>query len=116
MNWNEFQANFLDFDGRINRLPFFWKPLAVGLVISLILMVLELVLPQSMMSLFFRIAPGVNLIINASFLVRRCHDVNLQGWWALVMIVPLVNLIFYIYLLLKEGTPGYNQYGPNPLD
>ena len=116
MNWQEFQDNFLDFDGRINRLPFLWKPIAVGLVISLLLMLCELVLPQGIMNMLFRIAPILNVIINASFIVRRCHDVNLNSWWALVMLVPLANFVFYIYLLVKEGTPGYNDYGRNPLD
>ena len=116
MTWEEFQSNFLDFDGRINRLPFLWKPLAVGLVISLVLMLCEMVLSHGIMNILFRIAPILNIVVNISFIVRRCHDVNLNSWWALLMLVPLVNIVFYVYLLLKEGTPGYNEYGPNPLD
>ena len=44
--------------------------------------------------------------------VRRLHDINASGWWYLLPpLVPLVGLI----LLLKKGTDGTNQYGPDPL-
>ena len=39
--------------------------------------------------------------------VRRMHDTGRSGWW---LLVPLANLIF----LIEDGTPGPNQYGPDP--
>ena len=32
-----------------------------------------------------------------------------------MMIFGIAYLIFFIYLLVKAGTPGANQYGPDPL-
>jgi uncharacterized membrane protein YhaH (DUF805 family) len=40
--------------------------------------------------------------------VRRLHDTGHSGWWALV---PFYN----IYLLVKKGTEGYNEYGEDPI-
>ena len=46
--------------------------------------------------------------------VRRCHDVNYSGYLSLIMLIPLVGLIFSIYLLFAPGTAGENKYGaPN---
>ena len=42
---------------------------------------------------------------------RRLHDINKSGWLMLLLIIPLVNLIFMIYLLLARGTDGANRFG-----
>ena len=44
--------------------------------------------------------------------IRRLHDVNLNGWWSLLGFVPLLNIFFYLYLLLKKGHPTSNVYAP----
>lgn len=46
--------------------------------------------------------------------VARFHDINQTGWKALYMFLPYVNFYFLIKLMLKSGTLGDNQYGPNP--
>ncbi len=68
--------------------------------------------------------------------VRRLHDTNRSGWWYLGSIVPnffspflekdfpILNLILSLALLIYAivmlvwyclpGTPGTNDYGPNP--
>jgi uncharacterized membrane protein YhaH (DUF805 family) len=40
--------------------------------------------------------------------VRRAHDFNVEGWLALLLLVPLLNLIFCFI----PGTRGENTYGP----
>jgi uncharacterized membrane protein YhaH (DUF805 family) len=47
------------------------------------------------------------------FAIRRCHDFNASGWWNLLMLFPLVNLCFLVFLLAKPGDLGANNYGPN---
>jgi len=54
----------------------------------------------------------VALVIGILFMIRRLHDVDTSGWWGLLALVPLVNLFFFLYLLLKAGTPGPNRFGP----
>jgi len=46
--------------------------------------------------------------------VQRLHDLNQSGWVYLVGLVPLVGWLLGIYMLFFEGTPGPNQYGPDP--
>ncbi len=51
-------------------------------------------------------------ICAVSLTVRRLHDLNQPGWWAVLFFVPLVNMAFYLYLLLCKGWGKDNQYGP----
>jgi uncharacterized membrane protein YhaH (DUF805 family) len=46
---------------------------------------------------------------------RRLHDqARGAGWLALVVIPVLGPLIVAAWLLLRGGTPGENQFGPDP--
>ncbi|GAB3362036.1 hypothetical protein GCM10027566_29350 [Arachidicoccus ginsenosidivorans] len=40
---------------------------------------------------------------------KRCHDVGLSGWFQLIP-------GFFIYMLIKSGEKGKNQYGMDPQD
>ena len=46
------------------------------------------------------------------FVIRRLHDINQTGWLSLLFLVPLVNIIFALYVLFAKGTAGPNNYGP----
>jgi len=46
---------------------------------------------------------------------QRFHDMNASGWWAATMIIPVLNLITFIFLYLVPGSKGANHYGnPTP--
>ena len=46
--------------------------------------------------------------------VRRLHDTNRSGWWFLMFLIPIVNLILFFSFMTQDGQPGENRYGPNP--
>lgn len=46
------------------------------------------------------------------FAIRRLHDFNTSGWWSLLFLLPIVNLIFGLVLLLRRGDEGSNDFGP----
>lgn len=54
-------------------------------------------------------------VASIMMLERRLHDLDKSGWWMLLLCVPLVNILFYIYILFFKGTEGPNQYGEDPL-
>lgn len=56
----------------------------------------------------------VAAILNVIFSVRRLHDMNKSGWVALLGFVPLVNWIFFVYLVFQDGTIGPNAFGADP--
>lgn len=47
--------------------------------------------------------------------VRRFHDLGISGWGALSFIVPLLNLIVFLFLFIKEGEQVSNKYGEVPV-
>ena len=46
--------------------------------------------------------------------VRRLHDIDKSGWFYLVLIIPLIGAIWFLVMMITEGTKGTNQYGPDP--
>lgn len=48
-------------------------------------------------------------------MVRRFHDQDKSGWFALLSLIPIVSLVVLVFMCL-EGTRGPNQYGPDPKD
>jgi cobalamin synthase len=54
----------------------------------------------------------VTLVIVVLFMIRRLHDIDASGWYALLVLVPLVNVLLILFLLLKGGTQGTNRFGP----
>ena len=47
--------------------------------------------------------------------VRRCHDFDSSGYMCILLFIPIIAFVFGLYLLFKEGTPGRNGYGDEPL-
>jgi uncharacterized membrane protein YhaH (DUF805 family) len=52
------------------------------------------------------------LVLTVIFAVRRCHDIDISGWWNLLIFVPLINLIYGLFLIFKPGTEGPNRFAP----
>lgn len=51
------------------------------------------------------------LIVAFMLTIQRCHDFNTTGWLSILMLVPLVNFIFWFI----PGTDGRNRWGsPTP--
>ncbi len=47
--------------------------------------------------------------------VKRWHDRNKSGWWALILFVPLIGSLWQLVECgFLPGTPGANTYGPSP--
>lgn len=56
-------------------------------------------------------------VIAVFFIVvrRRLHDLDKSGWWSLLLLVPIANLLMALYLLFWPGTIGVNRFGPPPV-
>ncbi len=42
--------------------------------------------------------------------IKRCHDLDMSGWWSLTLIVPLITLMW----IFVPGSKGANRFGPPP--
>ena len=53
---------------------------------------------------------------NVLMMIRRVHDLGKSGYFVLLAFVPIIGIIFSIYLLCAPGQVGWNEYGADPLD
>ena len=45
-------------------------------------------------------------------IIRRLHDLNKSGWLMLLLLVPVIQFFFMLYVLVAPGTAHSNDYGP----
>jgi uncharacterized membrane protein YhaH (DUF805 family) len=55
-------------------------------------------------------AAGLAVIVGG----RRLHDMGYTCWAALVLLIPVVNLVFSLWLIGAPGNPGVNRFGLPP--
>ena len=54
------------------------------------------------------------LFTNIAVAVKRLHDFGWSGFFALALLVPIVNFAFTIWVGLLPGTAGPNRFGTTP--
>ena len=52
------------------------------------------------------------LVVYLLLAIRRFHDINAAGWWSILLIVPLANLVAVLVLAFKRGDAMANRFGP----
>jgi uncharacterized membrane protein YhaH (DUF805 family) len=67
--------------------------------------------PITLIQLLYVLATIIPL---AAVSVRRLHDTNRSGWWFLMALVPLANLVLFLIFMTEDSQPGENRFGPNP--
>lgn len=110
-------------EGRLNRLRYFIYSIAWSLISSVVGFILGSIGgllssdPESVLVIvpvgIWSFVAGIGSIMIA---IRRLHDLNKSGWFLLIGLIPLINMIFMLYILLIPGTVGDNQYGADPLE
>lgn len=117
---NEFKAvikNYAGFSGRAVRREY-WMFYLVYLVIYAALAIASAVLPNALGSVFgiLVLVFAIGLLVPSIAVgVRRLHDTDHSGWWLLIALVPLIGIFWLLYLLIIEGTPESNRFGPSPV-
>ena len=89
----------------------FWAAMAVGLVVTATVSYVDNVRwidtgYLALLSLAVLVWPFWGALVN------RLHDIGRTGWMSLLLWVPLVNLVFFIWLGTKPGQQGPNRWGP----
>lgn len=115
-----FKELFFTSEGRLNRKSYIYRSFFLSIVLLVVQGILTFAAETfGALDLLFSIIAFVlgifQLAANIMIGVRRLHDLDKCGWWMLLLIVPLVNLFFCLYLLFFKGTEGPNEYGDDPL-
>ena len=108
--------------GRLNRLAY------IKYMIILALIMATAKFTMSCMATFLTGDPNGALVMmityflvavagagNIALMIRRLHDLDKSGWFTVLAIIPVVGLIFSVYLFCAKGTDGWNRYGKDPL-
>ena len=120
-----YQPSVFTFNGRIGRLRYLAYSVGTSFLLMLAMMVLMPLLGVSTMVagetggsivgvIAMLVIYGAMLVLSVMFAKRRLNDLNRTGWWFVLFIVPIVNLLLTIYLIFFPGSEGSNDYGPAP--
>ena len=104
--------NYVGFSGRARRKEYWMFTLInaiVGAIINVIQLILGLEFP--FLSLIYLAATIIPVI---ALCVRRLHDTDRSGAWALLYLVPIIGwLVLFVFACL-EGNSGSHRYGNDP--
>ena len=133
-------SKYAVFNGRARRSEYWWYTLAVAIVSAILSAVLIApgysaymtstmewsmagdpaapmpAMPGSLVTGYL-IMSLVNLALllpSLGVTVRRLHDTGRSGFWIFLGLVPIVGGIILIVWEASAGTPGPNQFGPDP--
>jgi uncharacterized membrane protein YhaH (DUF805 family) len=118
-----YTPKFFSLDGRIGRCRYWAYSIGAGL---LMMPVLILVMGAGFLTgavanssagggmLGMLIGYGISFAITIILARRRLNDMGKSGWLGLLMLIPLVNFFFALWLLFGPGDSQTNEYGPPP--
>ncbi|MBF9057568.1 DUF805 domain-containing protein [Rhodobacterales bacterium HKCCSP123] len=112
-------GKYLDFSDRAQRSEFWWFAL-FSVAGSFILRFIDGILfgwmvmghDISVLSALFGL---IMIIPSIAVAVRRLHDLDMSGWWYLLVFIPFVGALVLIYFFVQRGTVGPNRFGRDPL-
>ncbi len=108
---------YAQFDGRSRRREC-WTFLLVNFAINIFGRILLVLVAGgvlgTLVAAIFGLFGLATLIPTIAVGVRRLHDTGRAGWFALLLLVPIVGWLVLLVLYAQEGEAGDNQYGPNP--
>ncbi len=118
-----YQPKIFSFNGRIGRMRYLAYGIGVNMLLSIVMVPLlgasAAMGGDPTTSMLGMVAIGVfyliTIVVSVMFAKRRLNDLNRSGWWFLLFIIPVVNLLLAIYLIFFPGTDGSNRFGPAPV-
>jgi uncharacterized membrane protein YhaH (DUF805 family) len=101
--------NYVTFGGRAVRSEYWYWQLFTVLV-AIVASVSDAVLGAA--SMIYGLTTLALLLPGLAVSVRRFHDSSKNGWNLLWFFVPVLGWLYLLYLVVRRGTPGPNNYGP----
>lgn len=105
--------------GRLGRLRYFGYNVAATIVLYLVLGIAAVLgatvggghEASAFIGFLSLIVAVVGIVVSIMLGVQRLHDLDKSGWLWLLYLVPIINILFSLYLLFAPGSVGENQYG-----
>ena len=104
------QNKYADFNGRARRKEY-WMYVLVYIILNCIVGFIGGLLGLPFLTGIFCLAL---LAPSLAVGVRRLHDVGKSGWWLLIGLVPVLGILYLLYLAAQDSQPSTNAWGANP--
>jgi uncharacterized membrane protein YhaH (DUF805 family) len=104
---------FFSFSGRVSRAAYI--PAGLLLYLARFYPVYRIIAADGVESVesfwggIFLLVVGVSLVSHLALTVKRLHDMNRSGWFALLFLIG--DFLVYLFLCFVPGTRGPNRYG-----
>lgn len=106
-----------NFSGRVGVKGFWLYYYLPSIFIGITIGFLALVLSEVIMGIIYTLTLVSMQLPFVAILVKRFHDRNKSGWWALVSFIPYFG---HIWILIEcgclKGTDYFNDYGSLPIN
>ncbi|MFA7626698.1 MAG: DUF805 domain-containing protein [Candidatus Kapaibacterium sp.] len=108
---------YSDFGGRARRKEY-WMFVLFNVIFAIAASIIDSIIGinifMGLYGIFYTLYMLAVLIPSIAVSVRRLHDIGKSGLMLLVALIPIIGWIWILILMIKEGEPRENQYGPNP--
>lgn len=107
-SYKDMWVNWKNFSGRTRRSAF-WYAVLANAIVSWILGFVSGLLDLAIIAGLYTLAA---LVPSIALGVRRLHDTGRSGWWYLLGLIPIANIVLLVFFC-QDSQPD-NQYGPSP--
>ena len=118
MNWYlKALKQYADFKGRARRKEY-WMFILFNIIFAFLAALIDNIVgtasPELGYGLFYIVYGLAVFIPGLAVTVRRLHDVGKSGWMYFIILIPIIGIIWFIILMIKDSEPGSNKWGENP--
>jgi uncharacterized membrane protein YhaH (DUF805 family) len=114
MNWYlAVLKNYVGFSGRARRTEY-WMFALFNFIIFAVLAILAAVTKSYFLWILYGLYGLGVLLPSLAVTWRRMQDTGRNGLWILLGLIPFVGGIILLVFMILPGTPGANEFGPEP--
>ena len=102
---------YKDFSGRARRREYWSYALCTFVIACVVGLIDGLIGQRNILSLIVSLAL---LLPSLAISLRRLQDIGKPWQYILFAFVPIIGVLYLLYLGVQDSQPGENAYGPNP--
>ena len=104
---------YKDFSGRARRREYWSYALCVFVIACVVGLIDGFISQRHILSLVVSLAL---LLPSLAIALRRLQDIGKPWQYILFAFIPIIGVLYLLYLGVQGSQPGENAYGPNPKD
>ena len=102
---------YKDFSGRARRREYWSYALCVFVIACVVGLIDGFISQRHILSLVVSLAL---LLPSLAIALRRLQDIGKPWQYILFAFIPIIGVLYLLYLGVQDSQPGENAYGPNP--